>query len=109
MLRFRLRLSLWLAKHRILRITKQHGVQPKGIWWIGAIDINPRHLVFWVATDRDSERDALLADQSFIRDCLKALAASGYPREAASLAHITAESQQTVDRDFGGNWWYAVK
>jgi hypothetical protein len=109
MLRIRLRLSIWLAKIRIHRVAKEHGVTPKFIWWIGAIDLDPKHLVFWIAADRDSERDELLADQTFRSDCIDAIIATGYPPDAARFTGIAIESQQTVDREFGGNWWYTIK
>ena len=37
------------------------------------------------------------------------LVALGYPEHAVPNVGITAESQETVDRDFQGNWWHAVK
>ena len=75
----------------------------------GAYHIDPQHMAFWIMTETDAERDAVLtegvADAAFRR----ALAERGYPRKAIPLITVTAESQETVDRDFGGNWWHAVK
>jgi hypothetical protein len=53
-------LRLWpaplLAKRRIKRLTAKRGIPPGFVVWIGAIDINPKHLAFWIATDKDWER-----------------------------------------------------
>jgi hypothetical protein len=33
----------------------------------------------------------------------------GYPAAARDHVHIGLESQETVDRDAGGNWWHHWK
>jgi hypothetical protein len=39
----------------------------------------------------------------------RALSAAGYPSAAVPEVGFAFESQQTVDRDYAGNWWYAIK
>ena len=39
----------------------------------------------------------------------RALSVAGYPPDAIVEVGFAFESQQTVDRDYGGNWWYAVR
>ena len=75
----------------------------------GAFDLDPQHLALWLVTATDRQRDALLADGQADAAVRQALADAGYPRRAIPLVGVTAESRETVDRDFGGDWWAAVK
>ena len=76
---------------------------------LGALDIHPRHFAVWIITDTDAERDALLADATLDADFRRALAEADYPVEGRDGAGFTAQSQETVDRDWGGNWFHAMK
>jgi hypothetical protein len=106
---WRLSPKILLAKRRIRQLALARGIHPKWISIIGAIDVDPKHLAFWVATDKDWERDQLLDDLSFRPDCLQALLQCGYPEEAVQFVGVAVESQQTVDRDFLGRWYWAMK
>ena len=75
----------------------------------GAVDISPVHLAIWLITDTDAHRDQLLALQDFLQTCRAALVASGYPPEAVPHIHFGAASEETVQRDWGGNWWHFFK
>ncbi len=75
----------------------------------GAVDISPVHLAIWIITDADAQRDQLLALPDFIQTCRAALVASGYPPEAVPHVHFGAASEETVLRDWGGNWWHFFK
>lgn len=75
----------------------------------GAFDIHPRHLVFWLCVQSDRERDRLKADAE-LRDRLRqVLVAWSYPAEGRDEVYIGFESQETVDRLSGGNWWHHFK
>ena len=74
----------------------------------GAYHIDPQLMAFWIMTETDAERDAVLAEGLADATFRRALGQAGYPRKAIPLITVTAESQETVDRDFGGNWWRAV-
>ena len=75
----------------------------------GAVDISPVHLVIWFITDTDAQRDQLLALPDFLQNCRTALSASGYPAEAVPHVHFSVASEETVQRDWGGNWWHFFK
>jgi len=72
--------------------------------WFGLIGLDPRHLAIWIKTEFDAERDAILAEGKLTKLIQENLRRMDYPAEA--IPHIcgTAESQETVDRDWGGRW-----
>ncbi|WP_183204088.1 hypothetical protein [Brevundimonas lenta] len=75
----------------------------------GAIDIDPKHLAVWITTPTDRERDRLARDPAVAARFREILAEEGYPPAAIPDVGLAFESQETVDRVFGGNWWHAVK
>ncbi len=78
---------------------------------------------FWVAVPTDAERDRLLDEaglkarvQAYIRDIGYAgLARQQHEAALNPKSHylfdigVTYESQETVDRVWGGNWYHAMK
>lgn len=77
---------------------------------IGAIEIDPKYLAYWFATKNDVDRDILLNKQAEIRGLVHSyLEEEGYPLESIKYTSCTFESQETVDRDYNGNWYYAMK
>ena len=77
---------------------------------------------FWVAVASDAERDRLLNDaalkgrlQAYIRELGYADLARKEHGEALVRSQylfdigVTYESQETVDRVWGGNWYHAMK
>jgi hypothetical protein len=101
--------KILLAKHRIRQLALARGIRPRWISSLGAINVDPKHLAFWVATEQDWERDQLLEDLTFRPDCLEAILQCGYPEEVVRFVGVAAESQQTVDRDFLRRWSWAMK
>jgi hypothetical protein len=75
----------------------------------GATDIDPRHFCLCIDVQTDFERDQLKADVALDSTLREAVRREGYPE--AAIPHITFsyESQETVTRDFYGNWYYARK
>lgn len=61
----------------------------------------------WLGTSTDSERDALLAMPDLPELVTDAIQASGF--DHSLIRGATAQSQETVDRDYEGSWFYALR
>jgi hypothetical protein len=83
---------------------RKRGIEAKWVVSFGAIHLSPKHLAYWVATDKDWERDQLIQDLTFRPACIRALVKCGYPKKFADFLGIAVESQETVDRECRGNW-----
>lgn len=79
------------------------------VFSFGAIDISPSYLAIWVTTGTDEERDALRNDETLVPRLRELLVSAGYPQDHVPSVGFEFESQETVDRDFGGSWRYTVK
>ncbi|MFD2262674.1 hypothetical protein ACFSM5_07220 [Lacibacterium aquatile] len=79
---------------------------------------------FWIAVKTDADRDALVADEVFNAKLNAVFQETGYLQLIEEIWNlkinnpelgclrtpgIVFESQETVDRDFDGSWWYAMK
>lgn len=74
----------------------------------GAYDIHPRHLVFCVQVKWDREM-ALLEKESLIRKAHTYLSEEGYPAHAVPETALRIDSEETVYRDYNGNWYHYYK
>jgi len=77
-------------------------------YWVthyGAIDIHPKHLVYWICVQSDSEKRRLKGDTVLMRQLRDVLVVYYYPSSGRDEVYIGFESQETVDREAGGNWW----
>jgi hypothetical protein len=63
-----------------------------------------KHLSFRIAVNADKERDCMRGEPNLYQQFCDALIRVGYPSEAAPHVHFRIESQETVDRDYGGSW-----
>ena len=61
----------------------------------------------WLGTSTDSERDELLDVPDLLGLVHDVLQPSGF--ELSLITEATAQSQETVDRDFEGKWFYALR
>lgn len=79
------------------------------VTWIGAVEIDPRRLAFWIFAKTDAERDRLAADTALVERFREMVGFAGYPAEALPKIGFAFESKETVDRVWGGNFWMAMK
>ncbi len=79
------------------------------VTWIGAVEIDPKHLAFWIFTKTDAERDRLAANDLLKERFREILVVAGYPPDAVALVGFAFESKETVDRVWNGNYWHVMK
>jgi len=58
----------------------------------------------WIITSTDAEKEMLANDAALLPLLLKVAAEIGFAPDS-----ITFQSQETVDRDFEGSWFYAMR
>lgn len=83
-----------------------------GKFWVthyGATDINPKHLVIWLCVSTDALKAHLLASNEYRSVARQSLLTAGYPAEVCGQIHVGVESEETVNRESGGNWWHHWK
>ncbi len=105
---FDLRQRITRAEHAILAYVKLRYPNAREFSF-GAVHLDPAHLAIWITVDRDEERDKLSNDRETIPAFRRLLAEAGYPQEAVPAVKFAFESQETVNRDYGGSWWACVK
>lgn len=82
--------------------------EAKEKFWVahyGANNIHPKHLVYWICVQTDSEKQRFESNASFRKRLRDLLTEYNYPEEGIPGVFIGFESQETVDRESGGNWW----
>jgi hypothetical protein len=63
----------------------------------------------WLGTATDAQRDALPSTEPLLSEVRAAVASVGYPLDELANVHSTVQSQETVDRDHEGSWFYAMR
>lgn len=69
----------------------------------------PTTHAYWTIVRTDAQRDALKADAALDAAYRRLLVEAGYPPHLARSAHFAFESRETVDRDWAGSLWHAMK
>jgi len=88
----------------IVRATAPHGVTD-AYWFIAYYG----YPVVWLVTATDAEKAGVIAHRVLRPEVLAALGDAGVALDLLERAAVTVQSQETVDRDFGGSWYYAMK
>ncbi len=92
------------ARREVMKVARQR-VPNAGTFSIqGATATSPRYVNFWITTATDMERDLLRQAPDTYQQFCDALLRAGYPQDAVPGVHFRIESQETVDRDYGGSW-----
>src|SRR5262249_11774225 len=91
------------ARRGIREIARQQVPNAEVFSYQGATKINPGYLSFWIRTASDKERDSLCQAPNIHSQFRNALLRAGYPTNTVPVVHFRIESQETVDRDYGGS------
>lgn len=94
------------AREAIVRRLAPHGVQH--VEFVSAFG-SSEDVWVWLATATDAQRDALSGEEPLLKDVREAVASAGYPPDELHNIHSTVQSQETVDRDYKGSWFYALR
>lgn len=84
-------------------------LEPQGV--IRAVPFLGFHVqpVVWLVTRGDAERD-LVTEHGIPRDfVIQRLEEAGVRPDLAARAGVTVESEETVEREYGGNWRIAMQ
>jgi hypothetical protein len=79
------------------------------IFWGGSYEIDPKYLFFVIGVQTDRERDRLRVDEQFSEQLMQALVTVDWPEAARPHVKFEIESDETVSRESGGNWWAHYK
>ncbi|RVU00046.1 hypothetical protein EOD41_13880 [Mucilaginibacter limnophilus] len=94
---------------QIKQLVKQYCTENYWITHYGSFDIHPKHLVYWICVKSDKMK-ASLEQNTILNEQLRfVLRDNDYPEEGINHVHIGFESQETVDRESDGNWWFHWK
>jgi len=63
----------------------------------------------WLCTTTDQERDDLRADTALLKATRDVLREAGLSPLDVAESGVVVQSQQTVDRDYRGSWFYAMR
>lgn len=107
-MRWLLKLKIWRIESGLKSLLKAAGFKPR-VWSFGAYYIDPKHMVFVVGVPSDQERDFLRNNKNFLVEMKNLLVRFNWPASAKEHVHFDIESQETIDRENNGNWWYHYK
>ena len=98
----------WRIEAAIKSLIKEEGYKPL-VWSLGAYNINPKYLVFVVGVPTDKEKNQLKNNKEFNQSLKSLLEKFNWPKKARNYVTFDIESEETVNRETNGNWWYHYK
>ena len=91
------------AEAEILRIVRVVVPEAK-LNRIGPIDLDGPSWSCWIITPTDAERDRIKDEEGLLTSLWRAASDAGFAPDG-----FTFQSQETVDRDYGGSWFFAMR
>ena len=71
--------------------------------------VRPWHVSLWLGTATDTQRDSLPKQNPYRTVVLDVLKSVGFSFDDISEIETTSQSQETVDQDYEGSWFYALR
>ena len=71
--------------------------------------VHPFSIYVWLVTTTDAERDQMPTKDPFLDEVRRVIGESQFPIEHGSIDGTVVQSQETVDRDYEGSWFYALR
>jgi hypothetical protein len=103
-----LKWKIWRIEAALRSLLKEAKIKPH-VWSFGAYFIHPKHLVFVVGVQTDIEKEKIKSDPDFNTAMKRLLVKFNWPEKARDNVVFDVESQETVNRENNGNWWYHYK
>ncbi len=103
-----LKWKIWRIESALKNLVRDAGFKPM-VWSFGAYYVDPKNLVFVVGVPTDEAKETLKSNDSFSLSMKRLLERFNWPIQARSNVTFDIESQETVDRENHGNWWYHYK
>jgi hypothetical protein len=76
---------------------------------VSAVDLESTQPWFLVKTKTDVERDLLTGNEELLKEFKAVFRARECPNEIVQGLTFTFQSLETVERDYAGNWHWAMK
>lgn len=76
---------------------------------VSALDLDSPRPWFLVKTKTDAERDLLTGNEALLKEIKGVFRARDCPDEILQRIVFTFQSQETVERDYAGNWYFALR
>lgn len=76
---------------------------------LSALDLDSPHPWFLIKIKTDAERDLLTGNEAFLKEIKGVFRARDCPDEILQRIVFTFQSQETVERDYAGNWYFALR
>lgn len=102
-----------LAKIRMLekelKIIVENSCNKVHVFSFGAIDSEPKYLTVWIVAETDNVKNIIINTLEINKKFEDILIKIDCHEDAKKHITFTVESQETVDRDYEGNWWNVIK
>lgn len=97
---------------RVQQLLRDHlnanGLQDAAVSHFGSVNIAPKYLAYCIQVKTD--REAKEADRESLTNLVRTwLKEEGYPATAADQIAVRIDSEETVLRDYDGNWYHYCK